>query len=103
MVKKEVYMRGFSLRFLCAGLITVMLFCSGCASTRQAKRIEELQMQVSQLRQTIMQKDEQLQKSQDLLNEKDMQLQDMESTYQGSLEELKNELQKYKAQLENLK
>ena len=68
---------------ICLGLIAVMLFSSGCASTQKTKRIEELETQVAELTQAMKEKDEQLQSSQELF------------------EELQNELDKYKTQLES--
>jgi len=71
-------MKGVIFKVMCLGLITAMLFSSGCASVQMKKRIEELETQVTQLKQAIQEKNEQLQSSEALL------------------EELQNELNKYK-------
>jgi hypothetical protein len=96
-------MKGWLFKVFSLGLITLMLFASGCASTQQAKRIEELEAQVAGLAEALAAKDVELQSSQQSLSQKDTQLKEMESSHQNALAELQNQLERYKTQQEKIK
>ena len=83
-------MKGAYFKLLCLGLITVMLFSTGCASGKRVKKIQDLKGQVMQLTQTLQEKEAELATLQASLD-------DMQSSYEGSLAALESELEKYKA------
>jgi hypothetical protein len=96
-------MKGWLFKAFSLCLITLMLCASGCASGKQAKRIDELEAQVAGLSEALAAKDIELQNSQQSLNQKDTQLKAMESSHQDALAELQNQLDKYKTGQEKIK
>ena len=86
-------MKGLEFKVLCLGLIMIMLFSSGCASTQKMKRIEDLEKQVAGLTQAIGERDEQLLRANSLLSDRDTLLQ--------RIEELESQLNNCRKQLKS--
>ena len=95
-------MRRLGFKVLCLGLITAVLFSSGCASMQKKKRITDLEQQVAQLTQAMTQKEEQLAGCQELLNELEAQVRNLE-TLQNDLDKCRAQLKSSKEVMENFK
>ncbi|MFH1339208.1 MAG: hypothetical protein ABIH40_05155 [Candidatus Omnitrophota bacterium] len=80
-----------------AALLSATLLNSGCATIQKAKRVDELEREITQLRQLIKEKDSQISRLQELFNDQKMQLQDRELSYKKTLEGLNKELNELKA------
>lgn len=92
-----------NLRITLAFVLTaIILFTSGCATIQRAKKVEELEREISQLTQLIKEKDVQIDRLQELLNSQQRQLREKELSRERELERLHKELNKLKTRLKML-